>query len=180
MLDVRARTLVAGASAILAGAGLLMAHAPAASAEPTGSTTVSTSSGLRLTVTPVRQLPADGATVRVRGRGYDRSVGIYVALCVTPKRGKLPSPCGGGVNLTASDPASAWISSTPPPYGRALAVPYRPGGRFSVRLTISPMIGEIDCRVVSCAIVTRADHTRAGDRRFDVAVPVRFARSTAG
>ena len=42
-------------------------------------------------------------------------------------------------------------------------------------LTVSPTIGDVDCRVVSCSIVTRADHTRAGDRRFDVAVPVTFA-----
>jgi len=142
---------------------------------PGGTVTVTTKSGLKLSVTPTRRLASTGARILVKGRGFDRSVGIYVALCVTPKRGEMPSPCGGGVNMTANDPASAWISSNPPPYGKDLAIPYRPGGRFSVRLTVSPSIGDVDCRQVSCSIVTRADHTRLGERRFDVAVPVTFA-----
>jgi hypothetical protein len=137
---------------------------------------VTTASGLTLTATPVRRLPSTGATIRVTGKGYDRTVGIYVALCVTPRKGRQPSPCGGGVNTSGTNPASAWVSSTPPPYGSSLAVPYARGGRFDVRLTVSPRIGDVDCRVVSCSIVTRADHTRAGDRRFDVAVPVTFVQ----
>jgi hypothetical protein len=149
--------------------------APTAVAAPSGKETVTTPSGLRVTVSPVRDLSARGAKVRVRGSGFDPTVGIYIALCVTPRAGARPSPCGGGVNMTAADPASAWISSNPPPYGRALAQPYSRGGRFVVDLTISPQIGEVDCRVASCSIVTRADHLRIGDRRFDVAVPVRFA-----
>jgi hypothetical protein len=110
-----------------------MAAQPSA---PGGTTTVTTKSGLTLTVTPVRRLPATGATVRVTGKGYDRTVGIYVALCVTPRKGKQPSPCGGGVNTSGTNPASAWISSNPPPYGRSLAVPYGRGGRFDVRLMV--------------------------------------------
>ena len=156
---------------------LLTGFAVPASAEPTGVGKTRGPGGLRLTVTPVRSLPAEGATLRVRGAGFDRTVGIYVALCVTPPRGTVPSPCGGGVNTTASDPSSAWISSTPPPYGQSLAIPYRAGGRFDVRITVSPMIGDIDCRVSSCSVVTRADHTRSGDRRFDLAVPVSFSTS---
>jgi hypothetical protein len=170
--------LLAGAAVVLAGALLLAAAQPSSAAMPGtagGTTTVTTKSGLTLTVTPVRRLPSTGATVRVTGKGYDRTVGIYVALCVTPRKGKQPSPCGGGVNTSGTNPASAWVSSTPPPYGRSLAVPYARGGRFDVRLTLSPTVGDVDCRVVSCSIVTRADHTRAGDRRFDVAVPVTFA-----
>lgn len=154
---------------------LLAGVAGPAHAEPSGAGKASGAGGVRLTVTPVRDLPADGATLRVRGAGFDRTVGIYVALCVTPTRGRMPSPCGGGVNATASDPSSAWISSTPPAYGRSLAIPYRAGGRFDVRITVSPMIGDIDCRRTSCSVVTRADHTRSGDRRFDLAVPVSFS-----
>jgi hypothetical protein len=171
--------LRAGAAAALAAALLTAVASPSAASAPSapgGTTTVTTKSGITLTATPVRRLPATGATVRVTGKGYDRTVGIYVALCVTPRKGKQPSPCGGGVNTTGTNPASAWISSTPPPYGRSLAVPFGRGGRFDVRLTVSPTIGEVDCRVVSCSIVTRADHTRAGDRRSDVAVPVTFAQ----
>lgn len=166
------------ATAILATAALLLTGVAApASAEPAGIGKASGPGGIRLTVTPVRGLPADGATLRVRGSGFDRTVGIYVALCVTPTRGSMPSPCGGGVNATASDPSSAWISSTPPPYGRSLAIPYRAGGKFDVRITVSPVIGDTDCRRTSCSVVTRADHTRSGDRRFDLAVPVAFSTS---
>lgn len=169
------RSLTSAAAAIALAAGLLaLPGAAPASAAPGGTTTVTTRSGLALTVTPVRRLPSTGANIRVVGSGYDRTVGIYVALCVVPRKGQLPSPCGGGVNTTGVDPASAWISSNPPPYGASLAVPYRKGGRFAVTLTVSPIIGDVDCRQTACAIVTRADHTRSGDRRFDVAVPVRF------
>lgn len=154
---------------------VVMTSVPANAASG-GTTTVTTRSGLSLTVTPVRGLPSDGATVRVVGKGYDRSVGIYVALCVKVPKGRQPSPCGGGVNTGGTSPASAWISSNPPPYGADLAVPFRKGGRFAVTLTVSPLIGDVDCRVTRCAIVTRADHTRPGDRRSDVAVPISFAR----
>ena len=133
-----------------------------------------TSSRPSLAVSPTRQLDPAGATVKVTGKGFDPRVGIYVALCVTPRKGQMPSPCGGGVNTSGTSPASAWISSNPPPYGTALATPFKPGGRFVVRLQISALIGSIDCRTVSCSIVTRADHLHQGDRRFDVAVPVTF------
>jgi cobalamin biosynthesis Mg chelatase CobN len=33
----------------------------------------------------------------------------------------------------------------------------------------------VDCRRVSCAIVSRNDHTRTGDRSQDVVIPVTFA-----
>jgi hypothetical protein len=76
--------------------------------------------------------------------------------------------------MSAANPASVWVSSNPPPYGAALAKPYGKGGTFKVTLQVAAMIGEVDCRVTPCAVVTRADHTRAGDRRFDVIVPVSF------
>ena len=80
------------------------------------------------------------------------------------------------MDTTGTGTASAWISSNPPPYGVTLATPYTKGGTFRVRLTVSPVINaQVDCRTTACAIVTRADHTRPGDRRFDVAVPVTFA-----
>jgi hypothetical protein len=161
---------------VVSAAALSLGLAAPAVAAPGGTTTETTSSGLRLTVSPVRQLPPTGATVRVKGSGFDRTVGIYVALCVLPRAGQQPGPCGGGVNTTGANPASAWVSSTPPPYGKDLAVPYGRGGRFDVTLTVSPFIGDVDCRVTSCAVVTRADHLRSSDRRFDVAVPVRFTR----
>lgn len=152
--------------------------APMINGTPVSADTVK-SAGKQLTVTPAKDLASNGATIRVRGKGFNPNVGIYVALCLTPKKGSLqaPGPCGGGVNVEGSNPASAWISSNPPGYGKSLAIPYKRGGRFDVRITISPMIGDIDCRVASCAVVTRADHTRSFDRQSDVFVPVSFKKA---
>ena len=130
--------------------------------------------GQRLTVTPTRGLSPFGQTVKVSGRGCSELVGIYVGLCVMPRPGAKPTPCGGGVDQDGSSQASAWISSNPPPYGANLAKPYKRGGKFTVRIKVSPRIGSFDCRVVRCAVIARADHTRANDRTWDVAVPVTF------
>ena len=127
-----------------------------------------------LSVTPTAGLNPQGQRLTVTGKGFDPRVGIYVALCVVPTPGQAPSPCGGGANMSAANPASVWVSSNPPPYGVGLAKPYGKGGTFKVTLQVAAMIGEVDCRVTPCAVVTRADHTRAGDRRFDVIVPVSF------
>lgn len=127
-----------------------------------------------ISATPTRGLNPAGNVITVSGRNFDQSVGIYVAFCVTPSGGEQPSPCGGGVNIGGASAASVWISSNPPPYGSSLATPYLTGGRFKVRVAVSALIGSVDCRKVSCAVVTRADHTRPGDRRFDTALPVSF------
>ena len=130
--------------------------------------------GQTLTVTPTSGLSTFGQTVKVSGRGFSELVGIYVGLCVMPRPGAKPTPCGGGIDQDGSSQASAWISSNPPPYGSSLAIPYKRGGKFSVRIKVSPRIGSYDCRVVRCAVVARADHMRANDRTWDVAVPVSF------
>lgn len=132
------------------------------------------SRGQTLTVTPSSGLSRFGQTVRVRGSGFSELVGIYVGLCVIPLPGAKPTPCGGGMDQDGSSQASAWISSNPPPYGANLAKPYKRGGKFTVRIKVSPRIGSVDCRVVRCAIVARADHLRANDRTWDVVVPVTF------
>ena len=127
-----------------------------------------------LSVTPTTGLNPQGQRLTVTGKGFDPRVGIYVAFCVVPAPGQAPSPCGGGANVSASNPASVWVSSNPPPYGVGLAKPYGKGGTFKVTLQVTAMIGDVDCRVTACGVVTRADHTRSGDRRFDVIVPVSF------
>jgi hypothetical protein len=160
-------------------AAILALSAPAARAatplKAGGTTTATTASGLRLTVTPVRRLNPNGATVKVTGTGYDMTVGIYVALCVKPKKGQVPSPCVGGINTSGKGAASMWVSSNPPPYGQKLAVPFKKGGSFSVKLRLKAKVGSIDCHVVQCAIVTRADHLNSDNRNLDVVIPVRFA-----
>ncbi|WP_157430694.1 hypothetical protein [Actinomadura macra] len=138
-------------------------------------------SGQALTVSRVDGLPVKGATVRVRGSGYDKGKGVYVALCKDNGQGKVPSPCGGGADTSGSAGASQWISSNPPPYGKGLAVPYGPGGTFDVQLRVGAALSDTaDCTKVRCVVVTRADHTRTSDRSQDVRVPVTFTGEPDG
>lgn len=68
----------------------------------------------------------------------------------------------------------------PPSYGVGLATPYGPGGSFSVNVTVAPVIADgFDCRQIQCAIVSRNDHQRTGDRTQDIFVPVTFAAGEA-
>ncbi|MEV0381505.1 hypothetical protein [Nonomuraea sp. NPDC050643] len=161
-----------GAACLLLPLSLALSPSPAA----TGA------AGQRLTVSQAAGLSPDGETITVTGSGYDASKGVYVAFCVLPKPGELPTPCGGGADLSGASGASKWISSNPPKYGEGLAQPYGDAGSFTVTLKISPVIGVaaegsqvFDCRELSCGIVTRADHTRTADRSQDVFVPVTFA-----
>ncbi|MEU6078340.1 hypothetical protein [Micromonospora sp. NPDC047074] len=133
--------------------------------------------GQTLTATPSTGISRSGATVTVSGSGYDVTKGIYVAFCVDNGPGKMPSPCGGGADMTGELGASHWISSNPPAYGEGLAVPYGPGGSFRVTLKVTPKIGGVDCTTSRCAVISRADHTRTTDRSQDVRVAVTFARS---
>lgn len=137
----------------------------------------SASDGVRtLTVSKSNGLDPDGEVVTVSGSGYDVEKGIYVAFCLMPPPGQVPTPCGGGVDLSGTSGSSAWISSNPPAYGVGLAQPYGEGGTFTVTMALSSLIGDtVDCRTVQCAVVTRSDHTRTSDRSQDVFVPVSFA-----
>ena len=79
--------------------------------------------------------------------------------------------------MSGSGGGSVWVSSNPPPYGVGLAIPYGPGGTFSVQVSVNSLIGTtnpIDCAVTPCAIATFADHTIITDRSQDVIVPVSF------
>lgn len=120
---------------------------------------------------PSRTIKA-GSEITVTGSRFDESVGIYLAFCVIPQQGKVPTPCGGGVNKSGIGDASYWISSNPPPYGKGLAIPYQPGGRFTQKLLISRSIGKFDCRKVKCAVTVRADHLMSEDRSYDIFIPI--------
>ncbi|WP_157411330.1 hypothetical protein [Actinoplanes rectilineatus] len=133
------------------------------------------SAAKRLSVSKTENLSRSGETVTVTGSGYNVEKGIYVAFCLDNGPGVLPSPCGGGADMSGGSGSSVWISSNPPSYGEDLAKPYGKNGSFSVSLKVSQMIGDIDCAVRGCAIVTRADHTRTADRSQDKRIPVRFA-----
>lgn len=117
-----------------------------------------------------------GQSITVRGKNFDKTVGIYVELCEVVPAGILPTSCGGGVNMSGTGAASYWISSNPPAYGRNLAIPFKSGGAFSVALKVQPIIGKIDCRIVACAVYVRADHTRTQDRTHDIKVPITFSK----
>lgn len=136
----------------------------------------SASDGTRsLSVSQSDGLAAEGQSITVSGSGYDQSKGIYVALCVVPPRGSLPSPCGGGIDREGDGGASVWISDNAPTYASGLARAYGPGGTFTVAIRVGPMINAVtDCRVVRCAIVTKSDHTINDDRSQDLLIPVTF------
>ena len=113
-----------------------------------------------------------GSTVTVNGKYFDETIGIYLAFCVVPPKGKAPTPCGGRVNKAGSSEASFWISSNPPPYAIGLTEEYLPGGRFTQKVKISKKIGKFDCTKVKCAITVRADHLRSNDRSSDLFIPI--------
>ena len=117
---------------------------------------------------------SDNAVITVTGKRFDESVGLYLAICVVPKKGLLPTPCGGGVNKAGVGEGSFWISSNPPPYGIGLADSFKPGGRFSYKIRMSKKIGKFDCKKVKCAVTVRADHLRSEDRSFDLYLPITF------
>ncbi len=143
---------------------------PAISPADAASKTIKGSSGQSLSA--AQTVVKSGDFVTVSGNHFDETVGIYLGYCVVPKKGALPTPCGGGVNKAGTGEASFWISSNPPPYGVGLAEEYLPGGRFTKKLKISKMIGKIDCSKVTCAITVRADHLRGGDRSYDLFIPI--------
>ena len=113
-----------------------------------------------------------GSILTVNGNYFDETVGIYLAFCVIPPKGKAPTPCGGGVNKAGLGEASFWISSNPPPYAIGLTQEFLPGGRFTQKVKISRKIGKFDCTKVKCAITVRADHLRSNDRSSDLFIPI--------
>jgi len=117
-----------------------------------------------------------GSMVTVTGKGFDETVGIYLAFCVVPKKGSAPTPCGGGVNKAGMGEASFWISSNPPPYAVGLTDEFLPGGRFTHTVKISRFIGKVDCRKVKCAVTVRADHLRSTDRTQDLFIPMKISK----
>ncbi|MFD5558652.1 YncE family protein [Streptomyces sp. NPDC127068] len=128
-----------------------------------------------MTVSATKGLDPTGQTVRVTGKGYDATKGIYVALCKDNGPGRTPSPCAGGADMTGSSKTSAWIVPEDDPYAGELAKAYGPGGSFDVELEFKATSSSVDCATVACSVVTRSDHRALGDRSQDVRIPVTFA-----
>ncbi|UUU23004.1 hypothetical protein [Streptomyces sp. DSM 40750] len=185
----RPRNLLRGALAVTAaGLAAVVPLAGTAAATPlTGKAqrTVTTADGetfrLRLKADPV-VLPAAGGTVKVKGAGYNREQGIFLAFCVIPDGVKvgdpatyttLPGPCLGG--REAQDGSSRRITDT----GTGtpgITIPYEKGGSFRTTLNLRPEIadGKVCGETVRCAIVTRADFTATNERLYDQYIPVHF------
>jgi hypothetical protein len=126
----------------------------------------------------------DMQRLNVSGSGYDLKVGIYVTFCVIPPKGKRPELCGP-FDVTGQNNQAVWVSSNPPIYAIPLVKPFDTvtkkvngkkvsTGSFKVQVPATRMIGTYDCKVVKCAILTRADHTRSDYRKADVIIPVTF------
>ncbi|MGW7204232.1 hypothetical protein [Streptomyces sp. NPDC054837] len=135
--------------------------------------------GQKLTASKSAGLDPAGETVTVSGTGYNTEKGIYVAFCVDNGAGRTPTPCVGGVDMSGESGASVWVSSNPPSYGEGLAEPYKGSGHdgsFSVRLKVRAKDANTDCTKsgVTCAVITRNDHTRGGDQSQTVRIPVTF------
>ncbi|WP_257003928.1 LPXTG cell wall anchor domain-containing protein [Streptomyces sp. SA15] len=155
---------------------------PTASPAAAAGTSATGPEGQKLTASKASGLDPAGETVTVSGTGYNTEKGIYVAFCVDNGAGKTPTPCVGGVDMSGESGASAWISSHPPSYGEGLAKPYGGSGHkgtFSVRLKVRAKDANTDCTKsgVTCAVITRNDHTRGGDQTQTVRIPVTFGGS---
>ena len=130
--------------------------------------------GQTLTASVAKNLDPDKATkITLTGKGYNTRVGIYATFCVMPEKGAKPEHCGG-FDITGRNTQAHWISSKPPFYAQLVTKAFGKGGTFKVVVPVSQMIGEYDCKVVACALTTRADHTRGDFRAADVFVPVTF------
>lgn len=121
--------------------------------------------------------PKPGSMITVNGANFDENVGLYLAFCVVPKKGAVPTPCGGGVNTEGISESSIWISSNPPPYAEGLTKKFLPNGSFTEQVLISRKIGKFDCTKVRCAITVRADHLRGQDRSHDLFLPIKIKAS---
>ena len=129
--------------------------------------------GQTLMVSPARNV-SDKQIVTVTGKNFDTKIGIYVAYCEIPQKGMKPENCFGGINIDGSSKGSIWISSNAPLYAKFLTRPFGKNGSFKVEVMTSRFIGNTDCKIKRCGVVTRADHYRSDFRKADVLVPITF------
>jgi hypothetical protein len=177
----------AGLAAVLPLAGTATATPLVGHAHRTVTTADGETFRLRLAATPT-VLPASGGTVQVKGAGYNRAQGIFLAFCVIPDGVRvgdpttyttLPGPCLPG--REAQDGSSRRITDTNTGTP-GITLPYERGGRFRTTLdNVRPEIADgAVCDVnVRCAIVTRADFTATSERSYDQYIPVHFAPASA-
>ena len=171
------RPLSRAVSALVLASLLVPATSAVAATKPKPKSTwvsVTGGQGQILSASQSTKLSSDSQWITVKGKRYDETLGILVTVCVVPAPGEKPTPCGSGVDKLGVTGTSRWISSNPPFYGKALATPYGIGGTFNVRLKVTPMAGDQDCRIVKCGIYTRADMMNVDNRAADLYIPVTF------
>lgn len=177
----------AGLAALLPLAGTASASPFTGHAHRTVTTADRETFHLRLTAGSTL-LPAAGGTVDVRGKGYNRAQGVFLAFCVIPDGVRvgdpstyttLPTPCLGGRESTDGSARRITDQGTGTP---GVTIPYEKGGRFTTTLDLEPEIADgVVCDVtVKCAIVTRADFTATSSRLYDQYIPVHFAPARKG
>jgi hypothetical protein len=187
-------TALTGATAAQAAPSSNPLVAKPAAAKPAAATPTKTATGPLGQVLKVDASSnvADGQMLTVTGKGYDLKTGIYVTFCVIPAKGKRPELCGP-FDITGQNNQAVWVSSNPPIYAITLVKPFdsvttkvatkvngktvqknTTTGSFTVQVPATQMIGTNDCKVLKCAILTRADHTRSDYRKADVIIPVTF------
>ncbi|WP_406397318.1 hypothetical protein [Streptomyces uncialis] len=173
----RRRTPALIASTALGSAAVLAvsigAGGPVLAADTPGTGTGS--GGQKLSASVTKDLNPAGQAIRITGKDYDETKGVYVAVCKDNGPGRAPSPCVGGVDMTGGSKSSAWIVPKGDSHAGELATAFGPGGTFDVELQIEAKSTTVDCAEVACSVVTRVDHRGLGDRSQDVRIPVTFA-----
>ncbi|MFE4667470.1 hypothetical protein ACFRI7_00580 [Streptomyces sp. NPDC056716] len=172
-----ARNAARAGLAVAASAALTLGLAGSASAATSTRTITDGTTTYNLSLTAPNTATAAGQIITVSGSGYNTTQGVYVALCaVSGAPGQSqPGPCLGGADQTGTTGSSHWVSN----FGGgtvANSSRFGTGGTFSVNIFVKATLddGSVCGEDVTCAVVTRADHTDTTDRKYDVHVPISF------
>ena len=143
-----------------------------------------TSGAASLTVDPASGLSAAGGTIKVSGKGFKTTGGLYVAICHA--NGKAPASladCVGGA-IPNSNTSTSWAVVTADGSGGTagsgpVVAKWASGGLFSVSLTLPASDSSsdaLDCSQVVCAVYTTP--SSGSDPTQNLSVPLTFAAVT--
>jgi hypothetical protein len=119
-----------------------------------------------VTVSKVEDIASAGENVDVTVAGLTGTQGVYVRLCeVAAGVGDRPENCDGQGDWLSHDPAMVLLGASTSATAQALAV----------KSTFTTGSTTVDCRVVSCGVFVRLDHTDPVNKTLDTFVPVTFA-----
>jgi len=171
------RTAARAGLAVVAVSALTLGLATSASAATSTRTVTDGGTTYNLSLVAPDSASAAGQVITVTGSGFNTGQGIYVGLCVVtgnPGEAK-PTPCLGGQDQSGTTGASYWVSNAG---GGSLpsSSAFGAGGTFTATIYVKAALadGSVCGEDVTCAIVSRADHTDTNDRKYDVHVPIAF------